>query len=80
MYTKNDHIDGLLLFTSIYHQKQNNSHSFNSFTKCNGRSSINWTKYEEHNFKKGIIFNINIGTEVNIPGRRCKKCEILITD
>lgn len=44
------------------------------FTTCNRKSSYNWIKYNANNFQKGTVFNIKLGGEVEIPGRRCEKC------
>ena len=65
------------MYNSVYHLKETTRHPFESHTKCNGRSSVNWTKYEERNFMKGMIFNANIGKEIDIPGRPCKRCQNL---
>ena len=63
---------------SIYHLKRNDTHSFNSYTLCNSRSSCNWTKYIKRNFVKGMKFNLSNGQEIPIPGRKCRRCELLL--
>lgn len=63
---------------SIYHLKNNDQHSFHSYTRCNSRSSSNWTKYKIQNFVKGVKFNLLEGQEIPIPGRKCRRCEILL--
>lgn len=56
--------------TSVFHQKMDEK----NFTVCNRKSSFNWIKYNVENFRKGTVFNIKLGVEVEIPGRRCEKC------
>lgn len=63
---KND----MLVNTIVFHQRMNEG----DFTTCNRKSSYNWIKYNANNFQKGTVFNIKLGGEVEIPGRRCEKC------
>ena len=58
----------------VYHARLKTQDPNINLTLCNQKSSHNWIKYNEENFLRKKIFNILRGTDIQIDGKRCRKC------